>query len=133
MQTAKVLIVEDSASLALGYAAQLEDAGHEVSLSETLADARRALSEASFDVVLLDLQLPDGDGLTIFDAWTGKADAPNVIVVTADGSLNRAVAAMRPSSLAMLSKVEGVGEKKLERYGTSLLKAVEDINDRQDA
>ena len=39
MTQAKVLIVEDSASLALGYAAQLQDAGHEVSLCETLAKA----------------------------------------------------------------------------------------------
>ena len=92
---ARVLIVEDSASLALGYAAQLEDVGHEVTLSETLADARHALSRDEFDVVLLDLQLPDGDGLTVFDAWAGRPGAPCVIVVTGDGSLNRAIAAMR--------------------------------------
>lgn len=104
MQNAKVLIVEDSASLALGYAAQLEDAGHEVSLSENLADARRALANESFDVVLLDLQLPDGDGLTIFDAWTGKSGAPSVIVVTADGSLTRAIAAMRLGAYDFLVK-----------------------------
>ncbi|NQX94066.1 MAG: sigma-54-dependent Fis family transcriptional regulator [Erythrobacter sp.] len=104
MQNAKVLIVEDSASLALGYAAQLEDAGHEVSLSENLADARRALMNESFDVVLLDLQLPDGDGLTIFEAWTGKSAAPSVIVVTADGSLNRAIAAMRLGAYDFLVK-----------------------------
>ena len=107
MQKARVLIVEDSASLALGYAAQLEDAGHEVSLSETLADARRALQNENFDVLLLDLQLPDGDGLTIFDAWTGqaaKAAAPSVIVVTADGSLNRAITAMRLGAYDFLVK-----------------------------
>ncbi|MEM6477235.1 MAG: sigma-54 dependent transcriptional regulator [Pseudomonadota bacterium] len=104
MQNAKVLIVEDSASLALGYAAQLEDAGHEVSLSENLADARRALTHESFDVVLLDLQLPDGDGLTIFDAWAGKNGAPSVIVVTADGSLTRAISAMRMGAYDFLVK-----------------------------
>jgi len=104
MQNAKVLIVEDSASLALGYAAQLEDAGHEVSLSETLADARRALTSENFDVVLLDLQLPDGDGLTIFDAWAGKSGRPSVIVVTADGSLNRAITAMRLGAYDFLVK-----------------------------
>ena len=104
MQNAKVLIVEDSASLALGYAAQLEDAGHEVSLSENLADARRALTNESFDVGLLDLQLPDGDGLTIFDAWAGKSGGPSVIVVTADGSLNRAIAAMRLGAYDFLVK-----------------------------
>jgi len=104
MQHAKVLIVEDSASLALGYAAQLEDAGHEVSLCETLAEARRSLLAETFDVVLLDLQLPDGDGLTLFDALPGSKGKPSVIVVTADGSLNRAITAMRLGAYDFLVK-----------------------------
>lgn len=104
MTDAKVLIVEDSASLALGYAAQLEDAGHEVSLCETLAEARRMLLSDRFDVVLLDLQLPDGDGLTIFDGLEGAANVPAVVVVTADGSLSRAIAAMRKGAYDFLVK-----------------------------
>jgi two-component system repressor protein LuxO len=104
MTQAKVLIVEDSASLALGYAAQLEDAGHEVSLCETLAEARRALAADLFDVVLLDLQLPDGDGLTLFGALPESKSSPSVIVVTADGSLNRAITAMRLGAYDFLVK-----------------------------
>jgi len=104
MSQAKVLIVEDSASLALGYAAQLEDAGHEVSLCETLAEARRALASDQFHVVLLDLQLPDGDGLTLFSALPEGAYRPAVIVVTADGSLNRAITAMRLGAYDFLVK-----------------------------
>ncbi|MEO1729583.1 MAG: sigma-54 dependent transcriptional regulator [Pseudomonadota bacterium] len=124
---AKVLIVEDSASLALGYAAQLEDAGHEVSLSETLADARRALTSENFDVILLDLQLPDGDGLTIFDAWSGRKDAPSVIVVTADGSLNRAITAMRLGAYDFLVKpVAG------SRLLTTVANAAQQREERQD-
>ncbi|MCK0098437.1 sigma-54 dependent transcriptional regulator [Qipengyuania sp. S6317L1] len=109
MPDAKVLIVEDSASLALGYAAQLEDAGHEVSLCETLAAARRSLATEQFDVVLLDLQLPDGDGLTLFDALPASKGNPAVIVVTADGSLNRAITAMRHGAYDFLVKpVSGI-------------------------
>ncbi|WP_298465703.1 sigma-54 dependent transcriptional regulator [uncultured Erythrobacter sp.] len=104
MTSARVLIIEDSASLALGYAAQLEDAGHEVSLCETLAEARRSLLADAYDVVLLDLQLPDGDGLTIFDALGEAAGNPGVIVVTADGSLNRAISAMRLGAYDFLVK-----------------------------
>lgn len=104
MPNAKVLIVEDSASLALGYAAQLEDAGHEVKLCETLAEARRSLSAEKFDVVLLDLQLPDGDGLTLFDSIPGSKGNPSVVVVTADGSLNRAISAMRLGAYDFLVK-----------------------------
>ena len=104
MTGSRVLIIEDSASLALGYAAQLEDAGHDVSLCETLAEARRSLLAERYDVVLLDLQLPDGDGLTIFDALGDAAGNPGVIVVTADGSLNRAISAMRLGAYDFLVK-----------------------------
>jgi len=104
MPNAKVLIVEDSASLALGYAAQLEDAGHEVSLCETLAAARRSITTETFDVILLDLQLPDGDGLSLFDALHEAKSEPAVVVVTADGSLNRAIAAMRVGAYDFLVK-----------------------------
>ena len=89
MTSAKVLIVEDSASLALGYAAQLEDAGHEVSLCETLAAARREVTAQTFDVILLDLQLPDGDGLSLLEER--DANSPAFIVITSDGSLSRAI------------------------------------------
>ena len=118
MPSAKVLIVEDSASLALGYAAQLEDAGHEVSLCETLSEARRSLSSDAFDVVLLDLQLPDGDGLTLFDALPTSKSHPSVIVVTADGSLNRAIAAMR---LGAYDAVLTDGSKVADVYGTTTI------------
>jgi len=104
MPKAKVLIVEDSASLALGYAAQLEDAGHEVSLCETLAAARRSITTETFDVILLDLQLPDGDGLSLFDSLHEAKSEPAVVVVTADGSLNRAIAAMRVGAYDFLVK-----------------------------
>lgn len=104
MPNARILVVEDSPSLALGYAAQLEDVGHEVSLCETLAEARRALESEKFDVVLLDLQLPDGDGLTILDVLARKPGSPSVVVVTADGSLNRAIMAMRLGAYDFLVK-----------------------------
>ena len=103
MTQAKVLIVEDSASLALGYAAQLQDAGHDVSLCETLAKAQQEVKAQSFDVVLLDLQLPDGDGLAILESLP-DAGGPSVVVVTADGSLSRAIAAMRLGAYDFLVK-----------------------------
>ncbi len=104
MENAKVLIVEDSPSLALGYSAQLEEAGHEVTLCENLAEARNALASQEFDTVLLDLQLPDGDGLTIFDSLKDADGFPSVVVVTADGSLSRAIAAMRLGAYDFLVK-----------------------------
>jgi len=123
MTSAKVLIVEDSASLALGYAAQLEDAGHEVSLCETLAAARREVTAQTFDVILLDLQLPDGDGLSFFDALPETA-APSVVVITADGSLSRAINAMRLGAYDFLVKPVA---------GTRLLSTVENAAEQSGA
>jgi two-component system, repressor protein LuxO len=100
-----VLIVEDSASIALGYAAQLQSAGHKVDVAETLADAKVALRRGDFDVVLLDLQLPDGNGM---DLMGGKSSddkpLPAFIIVTADGSLARAIDAMRLGAYDFLVK-----------------------------
>ncbi|WP_137681696.1 sigma-54-dependent transcriptional regulator [Aurantiacibacter suaedae] len=100
-----VLIVEDSASIALGYAAQLQSAGHDVDVSETLAEAHTALKRTAFDVVLLDLQLPDGNGLELLaDISSGENPAPAFIIVTADGSLSRAIDAMRLGAYDFLVK-----------------------------
>lgn len=132
MQDARILIVEDSASLALGYAAQLEDAGHEVSLCETLAEARRTLASEKFDVILLDLQLPDGDGLTIFDSLPSSTSKPSVIVVTADGSLNRAITAMRIGAYDFLVKPVA-GSRLLATVSAAAQQATADVTDVEPA
>ena len=97
-----VLIVEDSASLALGFAAQLEEAGYDVALAATLAEAREALAATRFSAALLDLQLPDGDGLSLLEKRA--AGSPAFVVITADGSLSRAIAAMRLGAFDFLVK-----------------------------
>ncbi len=104
MTGARILIVEDSASLAMSYAAQLTDAGHEVELAQTGAEAEAQLGAAQFDVVLLDLQLPDANGLDLFQAQASRLQETSVIVVTADGSLGRAVEAMRLGAYDFLVK-----------------------------
>ena len=97
-----VLIIEDSASLALGFAAQLEEAGYDVALAATLAEAREALATTRFSAALLDLQLPDGDGLSLLEKRA--AGSPAFVVITADGSLSRAIAAMRLGAFDFLVK-----------------------------
>ncbi|MXO66349.1 sigma-54-dependent transcriptional regulator [Altericroceibacterium endophyticum] len=104
MSGARVLIVEDTASLALGYAAQLEEAGHAIEIAADLASARAQLNGAAFDTVLLDLQLPDGDGLDLLESYREKLSETSFIVVTADGSLKRAVTAMRLGAYDFLVK-----------------------------
>lgn len=105
MSQARVLIVEDSASLAMSYAAQLSQAGHEVEVCGNGAETEaQLLGAARFDVMLLDLQLPDANGLDLFEKHQERLADTSVIVITADGSLNRAVEAMRIGAYDFLVK-----------------------------
>ncbi len=92
-----ILIIEDIASLSLAYAGDLESAGFQSIIVDSLAQANEQIKSNAngFDAILLDLQLPDGNGLD----WLRENEAfvanNAIIVATADGSINRAIDAMR--------------------------------------
>ena len=98
----RLLLVEDTPSLAMLYAAVLTRAGHSVTHVSTLAQAREACARGLPRLMLLDLQLPDGDGLELLD--TLSHSQCRVIVITANGSINRAVQAMRAGAFDFLVK-----------------------------
>ncbi|GAB5388458.1 MAG: sigma-54 dependent transcriptional regulator [Alphaproteobacteria bacterium] len=91
----RILLVEDAPALARVYAAYIERAGHECLQAETLAEARSLLAQMPVDCVLLDLQLPDGSGMDLLAELTPDQPRLPVIMVTAHGSINNAVDAMR--------------------------------------
>jgi two-component system repressor protein LuxO len=105
-QPGRILVIEDIASLAMTYAGLLETAGYSVDIADRGATARERIDAATppFDVVMLDLQLPDCDGLDWLTGMAGLVDNTAVIVVTADGSIKRAIAAMRLGAYDFLVK-----------------------------
>jgi len=90
----RVLIIEDNARLAGLLARGISKWGFRSDVVGNLRDADQALREAAYDVVILDLGLPDGDGLT----WLGKTraglDSPPVLILTARGALGDRVAGL---------------------------------------
>lgn len=103
--TKRVLIVEDLQTLSIAYAAQLEKAGYLAVVAATAAEAVKELAQgAEFAAILLDLQLPDADGLDLLRDHSEWLERSRVIVVTADGSLARAIAAMRLGAFDYLVK-----------------------------
>jgi two-component system, repressor protein LuxO len=105
MVRTRILIIEDLASLSIAYAAHLEQAGFEAVVVETGAAALRALAEpGEFGAVLLDLQLPDINGLDLLRAHPEFLERQPVVVATADGSLSRAIEAMRIGAFDFLVK-----------------------------
>jgi two-component system repressor protein LuxO len=101
---ARLLLVEDTLSLATLYREFLRGEGHAIRHAPNLAEARRALAEAAPDAVLLDLRLPDGEGLDLLAEIRRAANPPPVVVMTAHGSVGNAVAAMRAGAADFLVK-----------------------------
>jgi two-component system repressor protein LuxO len=97
----RLLLVEDTASLRLLYETILTRAGHRMVSAGSLAEARGHCVQSAPRLVLLDLQLPDGDGLELLAQLPPET---RVIVVTANGSINRAVQAMRAGAFDFLVK-----------------------------
>jgi DNA-binding response OmpR family regulator len=83
----RVLVVEDNPSFRRLVASHLTKNGFVVDAVDTIDDALAALSTASFDIVLLDLMLPDGHGRGFIDALRQRGRRLPVIVISADGSL----------------------------------------------
>ncbi len=99
-----ILIVEDTATLSMVYRQALSRVGHSVICAFDLAEARGVLVKDTPDLVLLDLQLPDGDGLDLLGELRASMPQVPVIVITANGSINRAVQAMRAGAFDFMVK-----------------------------
>lgn len=82
----KTLIVEDSATLCAIYSQYLEGSGLEVISVESLAAARQALVEEPPQLILLDIELPDGSGLDLIDDLGRLSPRPAVVVMTGHGA-----------------------------------------------
>ena len=81
----KTLIVEDSATLCAIYSQYLDGSGLEVTTVETLADAKAALVGWHPHLVLLDIELPDGNGLDLLNETVNLSSPPAVVVITGHG------------------------------------------------
>ncbi len=99
-----VLIVEDSISLATLYQHQLGQEKVRVRLAATLVEARRILVDELPIAALIDLRLPDGDGIALIADLKARDPDIAVVVMTAHGSINTAIEAMRAGALDFLVK-----------------------------
>jgi DNA-binding NtrC family response regulator len=101
---AVVLVVEDRDALRTMLRLALEAHGHEVVEAADQPAAERALASRQPDVVITDLRLPAGDGLGVLRAVKAVDSAVPVVVMTAYGGIQEAVAAMRDGALDFLAK-----------------------------
>jgi DNA-binding response OmpR family regulator len=104
------LLVEDEPEMASALAAALKKYDMVVDLVATLADAEEAVSCNAYGAILLDRQLPDGDGLTLIAKLRTKGVSVPVIVLTARGELVDRVAGLDSGADDYLGKPFAVEE-----------------------
>ncbi len=84
----RFLLVEDNGDLARSVRERLTLEGHAVDHAPDLETARSCLASADYDLILLDIMLPDGDGRAFLAAQRQKGDATPVIVMTARSAVS---------------------------------------------
>ena len=116
-----LLVVDDEPSIRELIALTVEPLGLDVQGAADLAEARRSLGEVPPDLVLTDLRLPDGDGMAIVHEAAAFEPGRPVAVITAYGTPENAVEAMRAGAFDYLSKPIDSGRlRSLVQHGLQL-------------
>ncbi len=138
MKGTRLLIVDDDASIREALVERLAPQGFAMTTAASGRDALKAM-RAGVDVVLLDLQLPHGDGLSVLRTAREEELEATVIVVTAYGTIERAVEAMRLGAYDFLQKpfaaalVEEAVKRAVERAGLRRFAAAQASGPESDA
>ena len=103
-QPARILVVDDERTVRMMLETALRAQGYRVQSAASGREAREQLKSEEFDLVLLDLQLGDTDGIEILRETKSLWPATEVILLTAHGSINSAIAALRLGAYDYLLK-----------------------------
>ena len=137
MKGLSILLVDDEPLMRLSMVDALEAAGHDVHAAATGTEGIDAINRRLFDIVITDLRLPGADGLMVLKAAKGKSQQTEALVITAHGSVESAVGAMKLGAFDYITKpfqmdellliVERVGRViVLRRENEELKSALED-------
>ncbi|KAF1042357.1 response regulator [Xylophilus sp.] len=102
---ANILVVDDELGIRDLLSEILNDEGHTVELAENASQARAARAQSSFELVLLDIWMPDTDGVTLLKEWasSGLLTMP-VIMMSGHATIDTAVEATRIGAFSFLEK-----------------------------
>ena len=103
-EASRILIVDDDREMCELLSLRIGSQGYKVLAEHSVQGALRAISRHSVDALLLDLRLGDGDGITVLDGVRKRMPDVPVIILTAHGSIETAVAAMRRGAFGFVSK-----------------------------
>ena len=110
---AKILVLDDDVMFCELLSAALEDDGHEVDCAYSLASGMQLVSECAYDVVFLDVLLPDGNGLEKLSEIRDAASAPEVIILTGAGTADGAELAIKSGAWDYIQKPSSISSMTL--------------------
>jgi DNA-binding NtrC family response regulator len=100
----RIIIVEDERNVRMMYRAALETEGFDVTEAESGAIAVEKFAQATFDVAVLDLRMPEMDGLELLEVMRDKNIKTPAVIITAYGDVPNAVKAMKLGAIDFLAK-----------------------------
>jgi len=105
MSNSHVLVVDDEADIRTAIQDILNDEGFGVTVAADAAAARECLSKRKFDLILLDIWMPDTDGITLLREWSegGELNCP-VVIMSGHGTVDTAVEATRLGAFDFVEK-----------------------------
>jgi len=105
MSNPHVLVVDDEADIRALIKDILKDESYGVTVAANAAEARDALGAAKFDLILLDIWMPDTDGITLLREWSdrGELHCP-VVIMSGHGTVDTAVEATRLGAFDFVEK-----------------------------
>lgn len=104
MKGFSILLVDDEPLMRLSMVDALEAVGYDVHAAASGTEGVDAIWQKSFDLVITDLRLPGTDGMTVLKAAKDKDPRTEVVVITAHGSVETAVGAMKMGAVDYITK-----------------------------
>jgi DNA-binding NtrC family response regulator len=102
--SARILVVDDEANIRALIDEILSEEGYEVTTAADAAAARSARAEREYDLVLLDIWMPDTDGISLLKEWSENGLAGAVVMMSGHGTVDTAVEATRLGAVDFIEK-----------------------------
>jgi DNA-binding NtrC family response regulator len=102
--SARILVVDDEANIRALIDEILSEEGYDVTTAADTKQARAARKEHEFDLVLLDIWMPDTDGISLLKEWTESGESGTVVMMSGHGTVDTAVEATRLGAFDFIEK-----------------------------